>query len=111
MPLDPILLEILSTKVEAVTAEMSATLQRTSRTLYVKEAADFACERLQRFGVKVGQRHALGAFRLEAACQRLADAARRPGHHHDLAVDLHASFPQTFSYLPRIRRMPPSQRS
>ncbi len=43
MPLDPILLEILSTKVEAVTAEMSATLQRTSRTLYVKEAADFAC--------------------------------------------------------------------
>ncbi len=43
MPLDPILLEILINKVEAATAEMSATLQRTSRTLYVKEAADFAC--------------------------------------------------------------------
>ena len=43
MPLDPILLEILNNKAEAATAEMSATLQRTSRTLYVKEAADFAC--------------------------------------------------------------------
>ena len=43
MSLDPILLEILCNKAEAATAEMSATLQRTSRTLYVKEAADFAC--------------------------------------------------------------------
>ena len=43
MSLDPILLEILSNKAEAATAEMSTTLHRTSRTLYVKEAADFAC--------------------------------------------------------------------
>ena len=42
MTLDPVLLEILRSKVEAAAEEMSVTLQRTARTLYVKEAADFA---------------------------------------------------------------------
>lgn len=42
MALDPILLEILSNKVAASAEEMSLTLQRTGRTLYVKETADFA---------------------------------------------------------------------
>ena len=41
MTLDPITLEILSTKVTAVAEEMGLTLQRTGRTLYVKETADF----------------------------------------------------------------------
>ena len=39
--LDPVLLEILRHKVTAVTEEMGITLQRTGRTLYVKETADF----------------------------------------------------------------------
>lgn len=39
---DPITLEILSNKVNAAAEEMSFTLQRTGRTLYVKETADFA---------------------------------------------------------------------
>jgi len=43
MKLDPITLEILNNKVAAVTEEMCLTLQRTGRTLYVKETADFAC--------------------------------------------------------------------
>ena len=41
MTLDPITLEILGTKVTAITEEMGLTLQRTGRTLYVKETADF----------------------------------------------------------------------
>lgn len=39
---DPIKLEILSNKVSAAAEEMSYTLQRTGRTLYVKETSDFA---------------------------------------------------------------------
>ena len=41
MKLDPVLLEILRNKLTAVTEEMGITLQRTGRTLYVKETADF----------------------------------------------------------------------
>ncbi|WP_138473371.1 hydantoinase B/oxoprolinase family protein, partial [Poseidonocella sp. HB161398] len=40
---DPVLLEILGNKFASVTEEMCLTLQRTGRTLYVKETADFAC--------------------------------------------------------------------
>ncbi|WP_118134642.1 hydantoinase B/oxoprolinase family protein [Oceanicella sp. SM1341] len=43
MKLDPVTLEILGNKLAAVTEEMCLTLQRTGRTLYVKETADFAC--------------------------------------------------------------------
>lgn len=43
MKLDPVTLEILGNKVTALTEEMCLTLQRTGRTLYVKETADFAC--------------------------------------------------------------------
>ncbi|MEM8663537.1 MAG: hydantoinase B/oxoprolinase family protein, partial [Pseudomonadota bacterium] len=39
--LDPVLLEILGNKTRAVTEEMGHALQRTGRTLYVKETADF----------------------------------------------------------------------
>jgi N-methylhydantoinase B len=39
--LDPILLEILNRKVAAAADEMAVTLQRTSRSTYVKEAADY----------------------------------------------------------------------
>lgn len=41
MKLDPILLEILRNKLTAIGEEMGITLQRTGRTLYVKETADF----------------------------------------------------------------------
>ncbi|MEM8665528.1 MAG: hydantoinase B/oxoprolinase family protein, partial [Pseudomonadota bacterium] len=40
--LDPVLLEILSHKLQAVTEEMAITLARTARSTYVKDAADFA---------------------------------------------------------------------
>jgi N-methylhydantoinase B len=42
MKLDPVLLEIMHNKVQAAADQMGATLQRTARTLFVKEAADFA---------------------------------------------------------------------
>ncbi|MCB1478717.1 MAG: hydantoinase B/oxoprolinase family protein [Rhodobiaceae bacterium] len=41
MSFDPITLEILSSKIAASAEEMSFTLQRTGRTLFVKETADF----------------------------------------------------------------------
>lgn len=43
MKLDPVTLEILANKLAAIAEEMCLTLQRTGRTLYVKETADFAC--------------------------------------------------------------------
>ncbi|MFC7330420.1 hydantoinase B/oxoprolinase family protein [Marinactinospora rubrisoli] len=43
MRLDPVTLEIIGNKLGALTEEMCLTLQRTSRSLYVKETADFAC--------------------------------------------------------------------
>ncbi len=43
MKLDPVTLAILGNKLAAISEEMCLTLQRTGRTLYVKETADFAC--------------------------------------------------------------------
>ncbi len=43
MKLDPVTLEIIGSKLGALTEEMCLTLQRTSRSLYVKETADFCC--------------------------------------------------------------------
>lgn len=40
---DPVVLEILNNQLTALTEEMCHTLQRTGRTLYVKETADFCC--------------------------------------------------------------------
>jgi len=43
MKLDPVSLEILGNKLTSIAEEMCLTLQRTGRTLYVKETADFCC--------------------------------------------------------------------
>ena len=43
MRLDPVTLEIFGNKVLAACEEMNPTLQRSSRSLFVKEAADYAC--------------------------------------------------------------------
>jgi len=43
MKLNPVTLAILGNKLAAISEEMCLTLQRTGRTLYVKETADFAC--------------------------------------------------------------------
>jgi N-methylhydantoinase B len=43
MRLDAVTLAILGNKLAAISEEMCLTLQRTGRTLYVKETADFAC--------------------------------------------------------------------
>ena len=43
MRTDLVLLEILANKSVAAAVEMATTLQRTARTIFVKEAADFAC--------------------------------------------------------------------
>ena len=41
MALDPILLEIMQHKLQAIAEEMAITLARTARSTYVKDAADF----------------------------------------------------------------------
>ena len=41
MTLDPVLLEIMNQRVASIAEQMSARLQRASRSMYVKEAADF----------------------------------------------------------------------
>jgi N-methylhydantoinase B len=43
MKLDSVTLAVLGHKLAAISEEMCLTLQRTGRTLYVKETADFAC--------------------------------------------------------------------
>jgi N-methylhydantoinase B len=48
--LDPILLEILQTQMQAVTEEMAITLARTARSTYVKDAADFATALVNKTG-------------------------------------------------------------
>lgn len=50
MKLDAITLEILNNKLTALTEEMCYILQRTGRTLYVKETADFCCAVADRHG-------------------------------------------------------------
>ena len=60
MKLDPVLLEILANKFVAATEEMASALQRTARTLFVKEAADYACALLGLDGRVVAHPRAMG---------------------------------------------------
>ncbi|WP_062117931.1 hydantoinase B/oxoprolinase family protein [Aureimonas sp. AU40] len=60
MSIDPITLEILSNKVGAAAEEMSHTLQRTGRTLFVKETADFATALADLNGKFFGYPRAIG---------------------------------------------------
>lgn len=60
MKLDPVTLEIMATKVAAVSEEMGHTLQRTGRTLYVKETADFGTALAARNGKFVAYPGAIG---------------------------------------------------
>ncbi len=60
MKLDPILLEILANKFVAATEEMASALQRTARTLFVKEAADYACALLNLDGRVIAHPRAMG---------------------------------------------------
>jgi N-methylhydantoinase B len=54
MRLDPVLLEILNRKIAAAADEMYFSLQRASRSIYVKEAADFGTAVLDPDGLVFG---------------------------------------------------------
>ncbi len=60
MKMDPVLLEILANKFVAATEEMASALQRTARTLFVKEAADYACAILDLDGRVIAHPRAMG---------------------------------------------------
>lgn len=68
-------LEILGTKLTALTEEMCLTLQRTSRSLYVKETADFACAVAGTDGHFVAYPKAIGVSGFVGLS--IADAVRR----------------------------------
>lgn len=53
-------LQIIGAKLAALTEEMCLTLQRTSRSLYVKETADFACAIADRDGTFIAYPNAMG---------------------------------------------------
>ena len=53
-------LQIIGAKLAALTEEMCLTLQRTSRSLYVKETADFACAIADRNGTFIAYPNAMG---------------------------------------------------
>lgn len=53
-------LQILGAKLTALTEEMCLTLQRTSRSLYVKETADFVCAIADRDGTFIAYPNAMG---------------------------------------------------
>lgn len=53
-------LQILGAKLAALTEEMCLTLQRTSRSLYVKETADFVCAIADRDGTFIAYPNAMG---------------------------------------------------
>lgn len=78
-------LEILGTKLTALTEEMCLTLQRTSRSLYVKETADFACAIAGLDGHFVAYPKAIGVsgfvgLSIAEAVRRVADREElRPG--------------------------------
>ena len=60
MRLSSVDLEIVATKLAAISEEMCLTLQRTSRSLYVKETADFCCAIAGRDGRFVAYPKAIG---------------------------------------------------
>ncbi len=60
MQTDPILLEILYNKVTSISEEAGFTVQRTGRTLYVKETADFATALVNREGKFFAYPNAIG---------------------------------------------------
>ena len=75
MTLDPVLLEILATKVAAAAEEISLALKRSSRSIYVKEAADFGTGLVDLNGKVFGYPAAASVpFFLDADCRPTIDA-------------------------------------
>lgn len=90
MKLDPILLEILGNKVAAAAEEIGLTLQRTGRTLYVKETADFGTGLVDRRGRFFAYPRAIGVSHfidLDVGPTIRAVGAVKPG---DIIVTNHA---------------------
>jgi N-methylhydantoinase B len=77
MKLDPVTLEIIGNKLAALTEEMCLTLQRTSRSLYVKETADFCCALAGLDGAFVAYPRGIGVSGFVGL--NLAEAVRRAG--------------------------------
>ena len=75
MKLDPVTLEILNTEVAAASEEMALTLKRTARSLYVKEAVDFAVGLVNLDGRFFASPRDFGTALLDYDCKPTIDGA------------------------------------
>ena len=69
MKIDPVTLEILNTEIAAATEEMALTLKRTGRSLYVKEAVDFAVGLVDLHGKFFGTPRSFGSALIDYDCK------------------------------------------
>ena len=77
MQLDPVTLEILGTKVGAIAEEMGYALQRSGRTIYVKETEDFGTGLMNLAGKIFA--HPAGGIGVKPACRRRTGAPQTTG--------------------------------
>ena len=96
MELDSVTLEVLSRKLAAITDEMYFSVQRASRSSYVKEAADFAVALLDVNGeVFAYPPSATFAFLIDTEFKSTIDAVPEPlarrRHHHQRSLHLQRS--------------------
>lgn len=89
MRIDPITLEILNTKVAAAAEEMALTLKRTGRSLYVKEAVDFAVGLVARDGRFFGNPRNYGSALLDYNIMPALDALGEPLEEGDILLTNH----------------------
>ncbi|MEM7444723.1 MAG: hydantoinase B/oxoprolinase family protein [Pseudomonadota bacterium] len=89
MKIDPVTLEILNTKVAAAAEEMALTLKRTARSLYVKEAVDFAVGLVTRSGRFFGNPRDFGSALLDYDIKPTLDALGQPLNEGDVLLTNH----------------------
>jgi len=89
MKIDPVTLEILNTKVAAAAEEMALTLKRTGRSLYVKEAVDFAVGLVARDGRFFGNPRNYGSALLDYNIKPALEALGEPLEEGDILLTNH----------------------
>ncbi len=74
MALDPVLLEVMNQQVASIAEQMSAHLQRASRSMYVKEAADFGVGLADLGGKMFAYPRGANMFSIDRPCGALIEA-------------------------------------
>ena len=77
--LDPVLLEVMNQQVASIAEQMSAHLQRASRSMYVKEAADFGVGLADLGGKMFAYPRGANMFSIDRPCGALIEAVPEVG--------------------------------